>query len=325
MKKTIYQYAIAIILIAIAIFIVFEEDYFIVVQNVSLFHVLATAAISLLCLSVSGFIVALITSKQYRIKLKLIDIVTLPLMMYFWGIMIPIKGGMLYQVFFLKSKYNLKIVQGVSIAIYRYLIVFIVAGVFGLFYAVSHNQILSPLTFISLFLIFSLYILKLTNRIFQNFSFRKWTILQKVQRVIQSLTDSVQLHLWDFKMTASVSALSLLQIFCRVLRYYWICHIFKIDVSFLLLTVLTLFVEITNIFRFVPGNIGVTELVTGGLLNVLGKTTAEGVLIALFVRASVLILVFTFGVGAVLVNMKYFHLKSIKNLFFKLKQNVPSS
>ena len=106
----------------------------------------------------------------------------------------------------------------------------------------------------------------------------------------------------------------------RALRFYWGTVVFGLHIPFASLFLLSMLIEVSEgLFRFSPGNLGVSELLSGGLIGLMGENTQEGILIALFSRLSNLILTFTWGLWAVMKNIHYLHIKNFKSLWEQLK------
>ena len=71
---------------------------------------------------------------------------------------------------------------------------------------------------------------------------------------------------------------------------------------------LALILRASLILRVTPGNLGIEQLVSGGILHVLGGKLGDGISISLFTKITNLILVFSIGSIANFYYMKYFRL-----------------
>ena len=319
MKKTVIKYILAIILIGIAIKLLFKGEYIALVKQISLSDLLITILISFFLGGASGQGFAYIIRKQYRTQLSLTDIFTLPFMMLFSGLIVPIKGGMLYSIFFFKSKYGVKISGGASITLFMYMVSFVLMGIAGLYYTVFIESSW-PLALIAVVLIVNPLLLKMTKHLWRRVPSAGNKILNKLHQVTTSVLNESDRLGKDWKTVASVSSLVLLKYALRTLRYYWAAVVFGFDIPLFSLLLLTLSIELMNIaFRFSPGNLGLNELVSGGIINLMGNPTEEGILIALLCRFANLLLTFSIGFWAIKATMKYFKIGTLKSLWSHLK------
>ena len=69
---------------------------------------------------------------HYKLRIKTIDILTLPMMMHLFLYVLPIKGGMLFQVIYSKHKYNLDLSKGFSIGLMVFLNSIVLTVIIGL-------------------------------------------------------------------------------------------------------------------------------------------------------------------------------------------------
>ncbi|MCK5179068.1 MAG: flippase-like domain-containing protein [Candidatus Omnitrophica bacterium] len=324
MKKNLVKIFLSFVMIVIAVYIVAQSNEIALLKRVSSLDFFIILLLSLLCLSVFGYIFSFITKKQHNTPLSLFDTLTLPFMMHLWGLIIPVKGGMLYLIFFLKSKYNIQMVKSASIAIYRYLISFVLIGIFGIYLMISRNQLFSIGTSVFIIIILSPIILKLLQKYALDIPVGNSKTLLKLKSIISSIIIQSNINFSNIETTSTVTFIILIQIILRTIRYYFIASVLDFNIPFMTLFALTWTIELANIFRFLPGNIGLNELFSGGVFSLLGADPAQGILIALLVRVSVLLLTFTIGLWAVLINMKYFQINTFKSLWSMLKTSEPN-
>lgn len=318
MRKNIVSFGISVLLIAIVVIILIRSNYITLVKKISWTDIAVSIVICLSVFALSGYRIGYLMSRQYHTRLRLIDVVTLPIMMNLWGYVIP-KGGMLYSAFFLKTKYRIKAAEGFSIAVYIFLITMVLTGFIGLYYTVSKNLFFSVGTFISILLVLSPFIIKVLNIILQRFSFERIVLLKNIQSVTTSIIDNSNIFLTDVSMTVVVFLLTLANIAGRAVWFYWAATVFDMQVSIVAAVMLALVSQLALVIRFVPGNLGVNELMAGGALSILGGTIEEGILFTLFNRFACLLLTITVGLLSIAANMKYFHLKDLKSMWKALK------
>jgi hypothetical protein len=269
--------------------------------------------------AVAGWQIVFLAGAQYHVQMKLLDIFTLPIMMNFWSFLIPARGAVLFLIMYLKFKYKIRIVEGTSMFIYIYAITVVLVGIFGFLHACFHNRFFSWQTLIAIGLMFNPLIFNALHRILKQCSFRKYRILQMLQDHTQAVMANVHQPWFSLRITGIIFGLTLLHLICRTLWYYWGFRSINISVDLPVLIPFTLMMELTRIIRISPGNLGFEELMTGGVYSLMGGDTAEGILLALFLRISALILTFSIGTWCVIMNMKYFDLDNFQSLWLKLK------
>ncbi|MCK5180487.1 MAG: hypothetical protein KAR32_13235, partial [Candidatus Omnitrophica bacterium] len=285
MNKHILRTLISVLFLVIAVKIIWQDDYISLVKKISFMDIAITILLSFLVVTPKGFSLGYMINTQDGAKLNIIDLLTLPFMMNFWGFFIPINGGILYSIFFLKSKYKVKATDSTAITIYIQMIVFILIGFLGLCYMAVKQRFGLFSTALCLLLLFSPLFLKWANTLFQMCSFKDSGILSKIQSLVSSVVSNAVLPLRNIQTTSVIGTLSLSRILFRAVRYYWISLIFGFEIPFATVLILTLVIELSMItLRFSLGNLGVTELLSGGVMSLLGQTTQEGIIIALFCR-----------------------------------------
>ena len=311
---------IAIFFIIIAIKILWRDNYIALLKEISFFDLLIAVILTFLLIVSSSYTLQYLIFKQYKIKISTIDTATLPLMMNFWGYIIPFRGGILYSILFLKAKYKVKLVDSTAINVYVQMVMFAFMGFLGLVYLAAHQRIISVLGACSVMLVLNPLIVKLVNVMFQRFSAQPTSVVGKIQHLTNIVIDNSNSSFTDVRATSVVVIILLARFFLRAVRYYWATLVFKIEIPFLSLIVLTLAIEFAMVtLRFSPGNLGINELLSGAIVGMLGQASQEGILIELFCRFANLLLIFTAGLWAVLVNMKYFDVNTFKSLWSKVK------
>jgi hypothetical protein len=228
---------------------------------------------------------------------------------------------MLYSTFFLKAKYGIKAAHGLSISVYIYLMVVVLAGLLGLYYAISKGFFFSIGTLVCIVCILSPLVIKGIDMILSVLPLEKLLFAEKARHIIHSIISN-STTLWsDLPATAVILMLTLGHICLRIFWFFWIAHVFDMDLPLIALIELALIAQLSIIIRFIPGNIGLNELISGGALTILGGTMGEGILISLFARFSTLVLTFSIGTLSVVVNVQYFNMKSFKTMLWALRKS----
>ncbi|MCK5083167.1 MAG: hypothetical protein KAR31_09705, partial [Candidatus Omnitrophica bacterium] len=209
MNKHILRTLISVLFLVIAVKIIWQDDYISLVKKISFMDIAITILLSFLVVTPKGFSLGYMINTQDGAKLNIIDLLTLPFMMNFWGFFIPINGGILYSIFFLKSKYKVKATDSTAITIYIQMIVFILIGFLGLCYMAVKQRFGLFSTALCLLLLFSPLFLKWANTLFQMCSFKDSGILSKIQSLVSSVVSNAVLPLRNIQTTSVIGTLSL--------------------------------------------------------------------------------------------------------------------
>lgn len=264
----------------------------------------------------SGIEIKYILNKLSKIKISISDVFLLPLTSALFGYLLPVKGGLIFQTFFLKKKYNVTLKTNFSIALISYAFFAIIYGGAGLIYSLlmEKNELVFLIAFLMVaapfiaFLAYSLLYKKyfsvgVKNKIITNFN----EIYIEIKTVIKRS---------DF--LASMFTISLMRI---VLRIFWYSIILKgigFDNVFYISILLSLGCEVAALVNFIPGNIGVNEFFSSVLVTTLGYSAANGLFVELIMRFSALLLIMVGGTIGLMINkneLKFSVSGLIKNFY----------
>ena len=307
-----------LVLLAITVFYLYKHIDLRIIKNISIIDILISSVFAFIIFAMSGLLYRLLLHSK-EIYISLFDTLTLPIAMNFWSYIIPLKGGGAYFIFFLKNKYKANYSSSVAITAYCYLVTIIITGMSGIFFYCTNDTL--PLTF----LVFSICFLfsPLGLVLWPFFYKRRPQLLKRAQinRLIHwfdntylSLVELLKNH----KLSASIVVISTIRFLVLTTWFYWLMNTLSIETSTTKAFLLVMTMELTAIFKLIPGNLGVNELVTGGVMATIGGAAHEGILLAATYRISALSLTFTVGLISSIYNLKYFHISRISDL----KKNI---
>ena len=64
-----------------------------------------------------GYLMRVVYSHHYKQSITWTDTFLLPFMMHLWTYILPAKGGLIYQTFFVKAKYQIDMSKGFSVGV----------------------------------------------------------------------------------------------------------------------------------------------------------------------------------------------------------------
>jgi len=318
MRKNVIGIIFGLACFVVALSIIGRNNYQDVIQAITWQDLGVAVAINILLSFVSGCRIAYLTGSIYKTRLRLVDYLAIPLLIKFWGYLIPMKGGLVFSTLFLKMKYNIKAAQGVSLALYSYLISVVLAGIWGLYYSVTKGMLISLFSVISILFILSPLLLTLSARLLSAFS-PQAPAFQEIKKILLSINKNCATLSRNLASTFIVASLTVGHILARVLLYYWAARACQIPISFAALLAMSFMITFTTIFRLIPGNLGVDELLGGSAAALFGSSMANGITIVLFVRFVHVLL--AFGLGPILTaqNMKYFKAATLRSMWDRIK------
>ena len=293
-------------LIIIILIYLYKEGIFNVVRQCDLFDFGILVLLTFSGYIVAGYQLFFLVKVQNEVSLKLSDLVLLPFSMSLFAYIIPANGGLLYSVFFLGKKYHVDSSKGFSIGIFSIYTSFIITGIIGLVVSVILGKIISWLMIVSLVCILSPWVVILCNRLYQRISFKKDSFLHRLQNYVNKVIVSSN-DLIINKTTLFITIIiNLLLILLLYSSYYWLTLIFGITISPVSLVFLMLLLRISSLIRILPGNLGIEELFAAGIFGLIGKDPAMGLLFALFIRLSAIVLFAPLGIFHTVFNLRYF-------------------
>ncbi len=296
LKKEYFRYLLATFLVLAVLAASFKTGIQNLFYSVKFTDILISISICWVIFSISGLRLSCASKLMYGITLTLWDIVSLPVVMSLWGYILPLKGGLVYFVFYMKEKYRINLVKSAGISIYTYIITISMVGFIVLFL----SCLLKP---------FNIYIFLVGLGVSFNYFilfFAKKTVIwigrgkppgfvNKLIALLTSILRDLNNAMLSKKLLIISVILSIIHIGLTVLWFAAAAQALNLEMSLLSLIFLVLASQISAIFRIVPGNLGVSEFIMGATTALIDGAVEEGLAIALFVRATGLALTIILG------------------------------
>ena len=127
------------------------------------------------------------------------------------------------------------------------------------------------------------------------------------------------LMMGNIRSTIFILLLVLLSILIYILWVYWSAKSFGLNMSLSSVIILALVLRLSVIARFIPGNVGIQELISGATTTMMGGNIQEGILIALFIRLTALVIAIVFGLYSLIRNIDIFKTESLFKLWSDFK------
>lgn len=243
---------------------------------------------------------------HYDLKIKPIEILTLPLMMHLFLYLMPMKGGMLFQVFYSKHKYALDLSKGFSLGMtvfFSSLILTIILGLF-LVYAIPIRsfELTATLLFMAFAFIGASGILSLLPT-FQP------TSTGVVSRVVGFLIRVKSELLEQFKnpqLFVALIATTFASVVIQAILFWQTSLEMGIASDFLPVLLVVLILRVILLVRLLPGNLGIQEIMITVTFAAAGFSVEDGLLIGIVTRLISVFWSAVVGLPALYSNLKYF-------------------
>ncbi|MBN2790142.1 MAG: flippase-like domain-containing protein [Candidatus Delongbacteria bacterium] len=311
--KNLLIYIVTALLIYFVISHYITSEQIELLQNVSLFQIAISILIALMIFTVSGNQFSYILFKSTKTKLSIPDRIGFPTARNLWSYIIPFQGSFAYSLAFIKFKYKVNLKDGLSINIYLLLFNFFFTGLVGIYYSLQSNSLPVLFLIISISLLSIPLLLLLFDRVLKNIKTPEFKILKFLIDNLSKVSTGITILWKDLKFTAYVFLFNVIHTIVTIIWFYWTVHIFNLDIDIISVIFLALILKISLIFRLTPGNLGVEQLIYGGIFALMNYDPKIGVLISLFHKSITIIISLTVGSLFTFINFKYFSFSTILN------------
>ena len=118
----------------------------------------------------------------------------------------------------------------------------------------------------------------------------------------------------NYKIVLMIVFFNLLITFINTLWSYWIIIVYNFDVPFSVVFVVSIIMNISMLFKFTPGNLGLNQIANGGVFILFGYDPSIGVFISIFQFLSLLVFSFPLGLIFSINNIKDFSVSDFRKV-----------
>ena len=318
--RNLLPYAFALILLLWIVFILSREGRTLeLIYALKPMDGLISILIALVLFSINGSQIRFLVRRASGLSMPWEDSLILPASMNLWSYILPFRGGLFYSMFYIRSRYRVELTQGFSIGLFTFLLSTSLAGFLGLYLSLNSLEFRWSWVITSLFLILSPILASQAIRISAFLMKRDIGKLGGPIRAFHRTMENFNAHLRDGRSTSFILLTIVLSIVIYIYWVYWAVRAFDIDMSTTSVILLAIMLRLSVIARFIPGNIGVQELISGAAVEFAGGNVSEGILVALFIRLSALLPALIMGIYSFLANIEAFRSISVKELWTKFR------
>lgn len=270
-----------------------------------------------LCLSFftsTGSVMQVGFRRHYNLKIQHKDVVLLPLMMHVFTYVMPIKGGMLFQTFFSRYKYKLDLSKGFSLGISVFLISLLITVVVGP--ALAFYLGLRSIILLSVLAImgFGLLALPIMLRFFSERKERANGTVNRLIGFLMNVRTQILDYLRNLPLLFGLIGTTLVSVLIHTIWFWQTADMLNISTDFAPVLLIVLILRIILLVRFLPGNLGVQEIMIGVVFAAAGFSMEQGLLIALVTRLASVLLAATIGLSGLYINLHHFRSASFLDL-----------
>jgi uncharacterized membrane protein YbhN (UPF0104 family) len=258
---------------------------------------------------------------HYGLKLNTSEILVLPMMMHLFLYLMPIKGGMFFQVFYSKQKYGLDLSSGFSFGVLVFLNSLLLTIVLGLVLvytipvrSLELKVLIWGMAAAPLALIIFLRSLpnekEHTNRLsqrFANFMIRAgWQLKEQLNNT---------------RLFIALSTTTLASMLIQSLWFWKMSEILGLQSEFLPVMLVVLILRILMLIRLLPGNLGIQELMIAAVFSAAGFRLEDGLLIGVITRLISVFWTTIIGLPALFSNLHYFESATLRGLIERVAKS----
>ncbi|MEQ9063005.1 MAG: lysylphosphatidylglycerol synthase domain-containing protein [Vicingaceae bacterium] len=318
--KDIVPYFIALSLLGwVAWIILSEKEAILLLNRLTVGNIGVSILIAAILYFINGEQIRFLVKRSSGIVMKRSDSLILPASMNLWSYIFPVRGGLLFSMFYIKTKYNVKLSQGFSIGLFTFILSTSIAGGFGLYLGITNNQIISYFSLISLLLLLSPVFTFLSSGLLKKLLSIELGFFNTIMKIVHKTLSEFNEHIKDVRSTAFIVGSIFLSISVYIFWVYWAVNSFGMNLKMTSVILLAIVLRLSVIARFIPGNLGVQELLSGAAFQIVGENPMNGILVALFIRLCALSLGIAFGIYSFIANIEEFKSFSFTELWVKFK------
>lgn len=267
-----------------------------------------------------GILMKVVYQHHYRHSLSWSDTFLLPFMMHLWTYILPIKGGLIFQTFFVKTKYGIDLSKGFSVGVLVFAASLLITCVLGGALSVLLVDVVA-IQLLLLFMFGTLIFFLLASRFVSEPDATKTGFLQTMILFVQMVLVQFRDQLKDVRLLWKLIIVTLLSTLIHAAWFYHCAFILGFTPNLTGIVLATLVLRIVTLVRILPGNLGIQEVMIGSVFMAAGLGLQEGLATSLLVRLVSVVLAGTFGVAGLYVNFRYFETNSFAALITKLNHS----
>ena len=314
------SFAIAVVLLVTGFNYILSESEVVLFYSISLKNHFISFVFCFVTFIISGYELKYIYGRNTEIKLTTYEVISLPVSMNLLGFVFPFQGSFLYLIAYMKLKYKTSILNTTYIYAFLFLLSMSISGLLGIVFYLKYSSVSFLFLILSVLLLINPVIIFYIGKLLEKFKPRNLFLLNKPKLILEQIINNLNLLVKDKYVTLTIIGFNLLSTFVYAIWSYWIALHFNINITFFAILIMTFLLKITMLMKFTPGNLGLAQFATGGIVVLLGGKAADGFLISLFQSLTYLLTALSLWIIFTINNFNYFDLTELKSMILSNKQ-----
>ncbi len=277
------------IVVGIGFYLSNNQNLLLSLKNIPISCILILLVIQVLLLVTNGLFLKALTLK-FNIHLKMMEWFGLAAVTTMGNYVTPFSGGLLFRATYLKHQHSFSFTKFVTLIYANYLINFWVIGIIGalsiLLVDPTGTNRMVLLFFLMVVLILSIIILLPVKKIPGK---------SKLNRMINSSIDGWLLIKRDKKLLTQLISYTLANIILNTLAFWVACGALGFTISLFASVIISLVAAFSIVIKITPANLGIHEAIIGFAAPLIGIGAGEGLMTALVIRGTGIIVIFSLG------------------------------
>jgi len=258
---------------------------------------------------------------HYKMRLPAKEMVQLPMMMHLFLYLMPMKGGMLFQVFYTRHRYGLDMSKGFSLGLTVFLASLLLTVVLGLaltyIIPVNSMELRTMLWAMGASVVGGAIVMQLLPANVTGKSGLVWKLTDFLVNVRKQLADQLK----NGRLFVALMFTTAISVLVQAVWFWKTASALGIQSQLLPVLLVVLILRVILLIRILPGNLGVQEVMIGAVFAAAGFQMQEGLLIGVVTRLISVFWAATIGLAGLYSNLRYFSSDSISGLIRKVAGN----
>lgn len=258
-------------------------------------------------------------NKTYNSRLSVSEVLFLPTTMHLFGYLVPFRGSYLFSIFYFKMKYKMSIVKSGAAGLLTLIINLLISGLFlvllsyyfegPLFIKIN----LMGFLLLTTFFMPNIYLKLNKNRSFPHKSLNE--ITKKLTEISSDLSEMTK----DYYQVFTLILITIINIIIQSIWFLSIGNPLSLNLSYENYLMYAILLRLSVFIRILPGNLGIQEIFSGLISELIGIGFDVGITIGLLFRITSLSISILIGIPYLYLNRSHFHGLSFFNLLKKIR------
>ena len=288
-QKILATITLILTVIGIGLYLSNNQSLLLSLKNIPISYILILLVIQALLLITNGLFLNAFTLK-FNIHLKTTEWLGLAVVTTMINYITPFSGGSLFRATYLKHQHSFSFTKFAALLSANYLINFWTIGVVGalsiLFVEPTGTNKMVLVFFLMVVLVISIIVLLPVTKIPGN---------SKLNKIINSSLEGWLLIKRDKGLLTKLIFYTIVNIILNALAFWVACMALGFTISLFAAVIISLIAAFSIVIKITPANLGIHEAIIGFSAPLVGMGVGEGLMAALVIRGTGIIVIFLLG------------------------------